>query len=227
MAINKITAPLAASPSVFAQPVLNQLAALLTITNDAKRYADGNILKGAIFNIGGTMYMADSDTAISGTTSDYIAITASGDSATASYTANINNASWNGSYKGWFDTAGVLYIFDESIAFDKGVITKKYNPDIKLSTFENGLAGTYGTFTAPTGVDDPMVIPKGLYMFTPVKLSFDSNNNKYYISLKILDDDGVWRGQGTCDGLIWSDGIHFGLFASDSSFRTIYYRKLL
>lgn len=113
MAINKITAPLSTSPSVFAAPVIAQLAALLTLASNVKRASGGYILKGALFNIGGTMYMADSDTAISGTPSDYVAITASGDIATAAYATDISDVRWDGAYQGCFDTDGVLYIAED------------------------------------------------------------------------------------------------------------------
>ena len=113
MAIKKITAPLSTGPSVFAAPVIAQLAALLTLASNVKRASGGYILKGALFNIGGTMYMADSDTAINGTPSDYVAITASGDIATATYATDVSNVSWNGSNQGCFNTSGVLYIAED------------------------------------------------------------------------------------------------------------------
>lgn len=110
MAINKITAPLSTGPSVFAAPVINQLAALLTDCNHTKRASGGYILKGALFNIGGSMFLADSDTAISGTSSNYVKIIASGNTATAAYTTSVANVSWNGAYQGCFDNDGALYI---------------------------------------------------------------------------------------------------------------------
>jgi len=112
MAINKKTTPLS-TPDNFASPVINQLAALLTVASNTKRASGGYILKGALFNIGGSMFMADSDTAISGTTSDYIKLTVSGDTATAAYVTNISGVSWNGAYQGCFDSSGNLYITDE------------------------------------------------------------------------------------------------------------------
>ena len=112
MAINKKTTPLS-TPDNFASPVINQLAALLTVSSSTKRASGGYILKGALFNIGGSMFMADSDTAISGTASDYIKLTVSGDTATAAYVTNISGVSWNGAYQGCFDSSGNLYITDE------------------------------------------------------------------------------------------------------------------
>ena len=123
MAINKITAPLSTGPSVFAASVINQLAALLTLAGQTKRASGGYILKGAIFNIGGTFYMADSDTSISGTSSDYVAITASGDTATAAYASSVDGVSWNGAYQGCFNSAGVLYIAEDQYGI--GPVYKK------------------------------------------------------------------------------------------------------
>jgi len=226
MAINKITAGLADGPSVFATPVINQLAALLTLSGEAKRYADGYIMKGALFNIGGTMYMADSDTAISGSASDYIAITASGDIATASYVSSLSGVSWDGAYNGWFDASGTLYIFDEVLAKDNGDISEIYNQNLSINTLLKGLKGTYGTFTAGSR-SSPYIIPAGLYMLASSKLVFDQYGNWYYISLRILNDSNEWEGDGSCDGLIISDGIHFGISYYNSDFKTVYYRKLL
>jgi|WetSurMetagenome_2_1015567.scaffolds.fasta_scaffold13160_5 hypothetical protein len=126
MAIVKIDAGLATSPSLFAQPVLNQIASLLNSYNKSAIIKDGYVLKGSLFCIGGSMYIANSDTAISGTASAYVAITASGDTATAAYTANINSAAWNGSYHNYYDAAEVLYLFDESDAINDGLITTRY-----------------------------------------------------------------------------------------------------
>ena len=126
MSIVKIDAGLASNPPVFAQPVLNQIEALLDTYNRSAIIKEGYILKGSLFCIGGAMYITDSDTAISGTASAYVAITASGSYATASYTANINSAAWNESYHNYYDTAGVLYLFDESDAINDGFITTRY-----------------------------------------------------------------------------------------------------
>ena len=88
MAINKITAPLGTSPSVFAAPVIAQLAALLTDCNHGIRISGGYVKAGSLWNIGGSMFLADSDTAITGTRSASttgVKFTVSGDSATVSY----------------------------------------------------------------------------------------------------------------------------------------------
>ena len=161
MAINKITAATADSPSTFASPVINQLAALLTVASSTKRASGGYILKGALFNIGGSMFMADSDTAISGTTSDYIKLTVSGDTATAAYTDDISDASWNGAYQGCFDSSGNLYITDEqygirppyTVLTDSGTYTvppnvfvlhvKMYGPGADGTATHGGKSGEF------------------------------------------------------------------------------------
>jgi len=113
MAINKITAGLASAPSVFAQPVLNQLQALAIACGQRKRASGGYILKGSLFNIGGSMYVADADTAITGTKSSYIKITASGKTATAEYVSSVSGVSWDGAFQGCYDTNKNLYITEE------------------------------------------------------------------------------------------------------------------
>src|SRR5690606_23973393 len=56
------------------------------------------VLEGAVFNVGGTIYLADDDTAISGTPSPYVKITPSGATAAAAYVADLTGVSWDGAY---------------------------------------------------------------------------------------------------------------------------------
>ena len=110
MAINKITAPLSTGPSVFAAPVINQLAALLTDCNHGTRVSGGYVKAGSLWNIGGTMFLADSDTAITGTRSSSttgIKFTVSGSTATASY--GTDTPTWNAAHQGYYDTDGNYY----------------------------------------------------------------------------------------------------------------------
>ena len=141
MAINKITAPLSTGPSVFASPVINQLASLLDTYNKSALIIDGNITAGSLFCIGGSMFLADSDTAISGTKSNYVSITVSGDTATASYVSSLSSVSWNGSYHNYYDANGVLYLFDEGDGINDGYITKRHfvkNPFGGVTKFSSG-----------------------------------------------------------------------------------------
>jgi hypothetical protein len=115
MAINKIASPLSDSPSVFAAPVVNQLLALAIDCNHGARVSGGYIKKGSLWNIGGQMFIADSDTAISGTRSAStvaIKFSVSGNMATALYVDSTNSAVWNGSYQGYYDTSGNMYFYE-------------------------------------------------------------------------------------------------------------------
>lgn len=85
-------------------------------------FYSGNIKKGAVFNIGGLIYRATSDTAITGTTSNYVKITASGTTATAAYVSSLSGVSWNDTYNGYYSGSD-LVVFDESLAVYNGVVT--------------------------------------------------------------------------------------------------------
>lgn len=86
-----------------------------------------SITKGAIFEIGGTIYLATSATAITGTGSNYIKIKPSADGATcsASFVVNLTGVTWNTTYNGYYDAGSPasLYIFDEAMAFKDSLIT--------------------------------------------------------------------------------------------------------
>lgn len=159
MAIKKITAPLAASPSVFVQPVINQLACFLNAHYPRAVVHSGKIVKGSLFSIGGAMFVADGDTAISGTVSNYIAITASGDTATAAYVSTLPaTIAFNGAYSGYYDASGNLYLFDESDAINDGYITTRYY--VPVPTFESP-AYTAGNIiiSAASGLPAHDIIP--------------------------------------------------------------------
>lgn len=114
MAINKIAAPLSTSPSVFAAPVVNQLLALVLGIDMGERVSNGYIKKGAMFNILGDLFVADSDTLVSGTESGSVAIkfTVSGNTAVASYVSSMSSVSWNGTYQGFYDSSNNMYFTD-------------------------------------------------------------------------------------------------------------------
>jgi len=116
MAIVKKISPLGEAPIGFVDPVINQLAALLTDCNHGVRVSGGYVKKGSLWNIGGTMFMADSDTAITGTRSAAttgVMFTVSGDTATVSY--GTGALTWNGSYQGFYDTSGNFYYVGDVI----------------------------------------------------------------------------------------------------------------
>jgi hypothetical protein len=105
--------------------------------NDPWPVVGGNIVKGAVFQLGGSVYIATSNTAIAGVPSDYVKLTPSGDGSTCSpeYVANLAGVSWNDAYNGYYDVAGNLYVFDEGLAFLNGQISTLYT---KLSHAING-----------------------------------------------------------------------------------------
>lgn len=153
MAINKITAPLATGPSYFADPVINQLATLLTDCNHGLKVNNGVVKAGAVFNIGGSTFMADSDTTISGTQSgNYVIVqfTVSGDTATVAYASSFSGLTWNGVYQGYYDTSGNYYYTD-------GLVKQMMTCDRTAATIYGSQIPAYmvamydGTFTLVSG----------------------------------------------------------------------------
>jgi len=112
MSINKIDAP-GATPATFWPQTINQLAALVIDKERPPRNSTTHILNGAMFNIGGVMFVADSDTLISGTDSGLIKLTVSGSVASPSYVSSSTGVTWNGTYKGYYDISGNFYFIDE------------------------------------------------------------------------------------------------------------------
>jgi hypothetical protein len=162
MAINKITAPLSTSPSVFAAPVINQLAALLADCNHGTRVSGGYVKKGSLWNIGGTMFLADSDTAITGTRSDAttgVMFTVSGDAATVSY--GTDAVTWSGASQGYYDSSSNYYYCGEMIAGSLELYNSAYSATItttnatttytKKYAYKISKAGFYRVKTGVTG----------------------------------------------------------------------------
>jgi len=81
------------------------------------------VLKGAVFYISGDLYIADSDTEITGSVSNYVKITASGDTASAEFVADLSGVTWDADKAGYYDLSGSLYIFDEALAFIDGEVS--------------------------------------------------------------------------------------------------------
>src|SRR5574344_1590241 len=80
------------------------------------------IMKGSAVNIGGAWYVASTDTAITGTASEYVKLTVSGSSVAAAFVANLAGVNWSKDWNGWYDALGSYYIFDEVKAFGAGLI---------------------------------------------------------------------------------------------------------
>jgi hypothetical protein len=86
-----------------------------------------SIMKGSAVNIGGAWYVATSDTAITGSASEYVKLTVSGSSVTAAFVANLTGVNWNKEWNGWYNASGEYYIFDEVKAFGAGAISTMHS----------------------------------------------------------------------------------------------------
>ncbi len=91
--------------------------------------AANNIVQGAVFQVGGTVYHCTAATAIGGGASNYIKLTPSGDGSTLAptYVADLTGVTWNSAYNGYYDVSGNAYIFDELTAYRDGEISSFNN----------------------------------------------------------------------------------------------------
>jgi len=103
--------------------------------NDPWPVVGGNIVRGSVFQIGGTVYLATSDTVIGGVQSAYVKLTPSGDGSTCAptYVANLAGVSWNDAYNIYDDVGGNLYVFDEVLAVCNGELAA-YNTRLAYAT---------------------------------------------------------------------------------------------
>ena len=123
MAITKITDPGAVPTTVADYEAQNiQLDRLLGDSVQPYPVSGSNVVKGALFNIGGDMFYCGADTAISGTPSDYVKLVASGSTAAASFVSSLSGVAWNPAYNGYYNGVD-LYLFDEVKAVLAGAIS--------------------------------------------------------------------------------------------------------
>lgn len=132
MAINRLLAPTDPPTANADWTRLNALVSALALHQEQPlRIIGSNVVKGALFQIGGTLYLADADTAITGTPSNYVKITPSGDGSTcsASYVSSLTGVTWSSTYNGYYDSGSPasLYIFDEGKAYTAGQIASFRN----------------------------------------------------------------------------------------------------
>lgn len=76
-------------------------------------FSSNTIKQGTRIMIGGSVYLADADTAITGTPSDYVKITPAGATASAAYVSSLTGVSWNSVWNFWEDGSGNAYLFNE------------------------------------------------------------------------------------------------------------------
>lgn len=100
------------------------LTALALARPSAIAISGSNIAKGSVIRYGGSWYLADEDTAITGSSSPYVQFTVSldGDTLSAAYVADLTGVSFNRTYNTWSDVQGRVYYFDEAYAYAWGEI---------------------------------------------------------------------------------------------------------
>ena len=134
MSITKITDPAAVPAAVADYTAQNTHSERLLGDIHGPFPIDGsNIKKGSLFNIGGDMFYADSDTTITGTPSDYVKLVLSGSTATPSFVASLTGVTWNDAYNGYYNVGGDLHVFDELQAYLNGDLTTVFTPKGRLA----------------------------------------------------------------------------------------------
>ena len=101
----------------------NLIEAGFAMVNKPKWKTSNNINQGNVFQVGGTVYHATGDTAITGTPSDYVKLTPGVGVLAPTYVANLTGVTWSKIYNGYYDVSGNLYIFDELVAIQDGEIS--------------------------------------------------------------------------------------------------------
>jgi len=72
-------------------------------------WTGSTMTEGFVFRLGGSVYRVDGSVSITGTASDYVKITPSGSTATASFVANLSGVTWNAVENGYYDGDGNRY----------------------------------------------------------------------------------------------------------------------
>jgi len=132
------------------------------------------IPRGSVIFFAGAWYVADSDTAITGSGTNYVRLTNTSGVVTAEFVSSLSGVTFNKTWNGWYDSSMRLYLFDEVLAFASGLVpapttVKNFRPTInwakawsrvlsaaQLSRFfrlssEVVLTGS-GNWTVPSGV---------------------------------------------------------------------------
>jgi hypothetical protein len=159
MSLDRIAIPTPTAPGSLAdyQAILAQALAQ-TQAFTGREIVDGSTIRaGTSMLIGGVLYQATSDTAITGSASNYVKITPSGATASAAFVANLTGVTFNEAYGAYYDGSGNLHVFDEGRAVATGVITaprtwRGLSAGPRKRTFTAN-----GTFVVPPGVTEVWV----------------------------------------------------------------------
>lgn len=189
MSITRISAPSALPTAQSDYVAQNSLIDALSLAIHQKPIWDdsGNVKKGNIIQLGGTIYYVDADTAIGGVSSDYIKLTPSGDgsSCSADYVADLTGVTWNDAYNGYYDVSGNLYVFDEYNALIDGEIATIYTKFWKA--FETFLT-LDNTFSGDNTFSEEIIANGGIQL-----------DGSHTIKVKVIDI-GDWNMNFSVDG---------------------------
>lgn len=92
--------------------------------NSPTRISGTKILRGSVIFFAGAWYVADSDTSISGSVTDYVRLTNSAGTVTAAFVSSLSGVTFNRTWNGWYDSSMRLYLFDEMKALAAGAINE-------------------------------------------------------------------------------------------------------
>ena len=143
-------------------------------TSSPLRISGSNILRGSVIFFAGAWYVADADTAITGSATSYVSLTNTAGTVTAAFVSSLTGVTFNRTWNGWYDSSMRLYLFDEIKAYAAGAVTspvtiKNFRPSLNWSkawsrvlsaanlarffrlSSEVVLTGS-GTWTVPAGV---------------------------------------------------------------------------
>lgn len=106
--------------------------------NSPARISGSNIVRGSVVFFAGAWYVATSDTAITGSATNYVRLTNNAGTITAAFVSSLSGVTFNKSWNGWYDSASRLYLFDEVAAYAAGQITelttvKNFRPSLNWS----------------------------------------------------------------------------------------------
>jgi hypothetical protein len=86
------------------------------------RLKAGYIQRGSVVFFAGSWFVADADTAITGSATEYVMLTNTAGTITQEYVANLTGVSFNRTWNGYYDSSGRLYLFDAVKAYGAGAI---------------------------------------------------------------------------------------------------------
>src|SRR5690554_322473 len=113
------------APSTVAdwEKINNVLQTIGLDINSPLRISGSNILRGSVIFFAGAWYVADSDTTITGSATDYVRLTNSAGTVTAAFVSSLSGVTFNRTWNGWYDSSMRLYLFDEIKAYAAGAVT--------------------------------------------------------------------------------------------------------